>query len=198
MKPIWVPATPVTATVSIAASPFSALKSMTRSELAESRAIPAAERRLQIPNFVEIFRWEAIQPLLPIKLPTPGEPFAWAGRLCRSHYQWLIPDDIHSSAEVLRLDEFDLLLRLFDFTPWRPYFASRFRSQFGPPSFDPLSLGLGIFLAHYQKWDWERLTHELRSQARGQDYCHRLGFESADLPVPSTFRMAFAQTPLDW
>jgi hypothetical protein len=38
------------------------------------------------------------------------------------------------------------MLRLFDFTPWRPYFAERFRSQYGPPPFDPLSLGLGMFL----------------------------------------------------
>jgi hypothetical protein len=143
MKPIWIPAIPLSAVVTLAASTFSELKSLTRSELAESRAIPAAERRLQIPNFVEIFRWETIRPLLPLKLPTPGEPSAWTGRLCRSHYQWPIPDDIHSSAEVLRLDEFDLLLRLFDFAPWRPYFASRFRSQLGPPPFDPLSLGLG-------------------------------------------------------
>ena len=198
MKPIWVPAMPVTATVTIAASPFGELKNMTRSELTESRTIPAAERRLQIPNFVEIFRWEAIHPLLPLKLPTPGEPSAWTGRLCRSHYQWLEPNDIHSSAEVLCLDEFDLLLRLFNFTPWRPYFASRFRSQLGPPPFDPLSLGLGIFLAHYQSWDWARLAHELHSPTRGEDYCHRLGFDPADLPVSSTFRMAFSQTPLDW
>jgi hypothetical protein len=74
MKPIWIPASPLTAVVTIAASPFSELKNMTRSELAESRAISAAERRLQIPNFVEVFRWEAIHPLLPLKLPTPGEP----------------------------------------------------------------------------------------------------------------------------
>jgi hypothetical protein len=198
MNPFWVPASPVSATVAIATSPFKNLKSPTRSELAESRAIPAAERRLRIPNFVELFRWEALCPLLPLKLPTPGEPCAWAGRLCRSHYRWLAPSDIHSSAEVLRLDEFDLLLRLFDFASWRPYFACRFRSQFGPPPFDPLSLGLGIFLAYYQKWDWERLTHELGSHARGQDYCRRLGFDPQDLPAPSTFRMAFAQTQPDW
>ena len=59
---------------------------------------------------------------------------------------------------MLRLDEFDLLLRLFDFSPWRPYLAQHFHSQYGPPPFDPLSLGLGILLAHYQSWDWVRLV----------------------------------------
>jgi hypothetical protein len=198
MSHVWVPATPVTATVTLAASPFAELKPLARSELAESRSIPAAERRLQIPNFVELFRWESIRSLLPLKLPTPGEPPAWVGRLCRSQYQWLTPGNLRSSAEILYLDEFDLLLRLIDFSPWRPYFANRFNSQFGPPPFDPLSLGLGMFLAHYQTWDWERLTHELGSPARGQDYCRRLGFDPADLPVSSTFRMAFTQTEPDW
>jgi hypothetical protein len=197
MKSIRVPATPVTASITRFNTPFSHLKTLTRSELAENRSIPASERRLQLPNFVDLFRWEAIQPLLPIKLPTPGEPNVWPGRWCRSHYQWLVPD-IYSSTDVLGLDEFDLLLRLFDFTPWRPYFASRFHSQFGPPPFDPLSLGLGIFLAHYQKWDWSRLIHELASPTRGLDYCTRLGFDPDDLPAPSTFRSAFTQTPTDW
>jgi hypothetical protein len=57
---------------------------------------------------------------------------------------------------------------------------------------------LGIFLAHYQKWDWERLARELRSPSRGQDYCRRLGFDTADLPIASTFRMAYAETRVDW
>jgi len=108
------------------------------------------------------------------------------------------------------LDEFDLMLRLFDFSPWRPYFAQRFRSQLGPPPFDPLSLGLGIFLAHHQKWDWARLARELRSPARGLDYSRRLGFDPSNLPVESTFRtpalqqtqcgasVAFTETNTDW
>jgi hypothetical protein len=57
---------------------------------------------------------------------------------------------------------------------------------------------LSMFLAHYQSWDWERLVQELRSPARGRDYCVRLGFDPSDLPVASTFRMAFGQTELGW
>jgi len=194
MNTRWVPAQPVTTAIHVPNSPFEQLQRQTRAGLSAGRALLAAERRLQLPNFVELFRWEAIRPLLPLKLPTPGEPSPWTGRLCRSHYQWLEGNDV----SVLDLDEFDLMLRLFDFSPWRPYFAERFRSQYGPPPFDPLSLGLGMFLAHYQSWDWARLVGELRSPLRGQDYCRRLGFDSTDLPSPSTFRMAFALTPLDW
>jgi len=193
MNTRWVPAQPLSKQISIPDSPFQQLQRQTRAQLSTGRILPAAERRLQLPNFVELFRWEAICPLLPLKLPTPGEPSPWAGRLCRSHYQWVAGDDV----SILDLDEFDLLLRLFDFSPWRPYFAERFRSQYGPPPFDPLSLGLGMFLAHYQSWDWARLVGELRSPVRGGDYCLRLGFDPADLPSPSTFRMAFALTPLE-
>ena len=142
---------------------------MSRAQLAASRCLPATERRLQLPYFVETFGWENIRPHLPLPLSTPSEAPAWSGRVCRSYYQWLGIEDLASTAELLRLDEFDLVLRLFDFSAWRPYLAQRFRSQYGPPPFDPLSLGLGMFLAHYQTWDWERLVQELRSPTRGQE-----------------------------
>jgi hypothetical protein len=198
MNPRLVPATPVIPAVVVSDSPFTRLQRFSRSELAETRELAAAKRRLLIPNFVELFRWEAIRPLLPLKLPTPGSPPAWNGRLCRSFYQWLPPAELHSCVDLEGLDEFDLLLRLFDFSPWRPYFAQRFHSQFGPPPFDPLSLGLSVYLTVYQGWGWKRLHQELISNDRGQAYCHRLGFSPADIPTASTFRMALNLTQSDW
>jgi hypothetical protein len=198
MNTLLVPATPVIASITVPDSPFQRLLSFTRTELFETRHLPAAERRLLIPNFVELFCWEAIRPLLPLKLPTPGNPPPWPGRVCRSFYRWLPPDHLSSSAVLTGLDEFDLILRLFDFSAWRPYFAQRFKSHFGPPPFDPLSLGLGMCLAIHHAWDWDQLTQELGSQERGQGYCHRLGFDPLDLPAASTFRMALNHTQLDW
>jgi hypothetical protein len=191
MKSTWLPPTPSLGSVIATDSPFEGLSNPTRRELAAGRGIPASERRLALPNFVEIFHWERLRPHLPIKPPTPGNPPGWAGRLCRSHYQWLAPDPQET---ITGLDDFDLALRLFDFSAWRPYLAQRLHSQYGPPPFDPLSLGLAIFLAFHQKWDWERLASELRSPSRGLDYCTRLGFSPSDVPVASTFRMAFNQT----
>ena len=198
MNTLLVPATPIAASIAVPDSPFQRLSSFTRSELAGTRDLPAAQRRLLIPNFVELFRWEAIRPLLPLKLPTPGNPPAWNRRLCRSFYQWLPPEDLQTSTDLVGLDEFDLVLRLFDFSPWRPYFGQRFKSQFGPPPFDPLSLGLGMFLAVYQHWDWQRLNQELNSTERGLGYCRRLGFDPSNLPSASTFRMGLNHTQLDW
>lgn len=198
MTTMWIPAAPIVSAVEMPDSPFHTLVSFSRAELSATRSLPAAERRLRLSNFVELFCWEAIRPLLPLQLPTPGNPPPWDGRACRSFYRWQPSDGLDTRADLLALDEFDLVLRLFDFSPWRPYFARRFKSQFGPPPFDPLSLGLGMFLAVYQGWDWERLAGELRSPERGRGYCRRLGFDPADLPSPSTFRMALADTHLDW
>jgi hypothetical protein len=195
---IWIPAVPVIPAVEMPDSPFHTLISFSRAELAATRSLPAAERRLMIPNFVELFCWEAMRPRLPLRLPTPGNPPPWAGRTCRSCYRWQPSNDLLTNADLLGLDEFDLMLRLFDFSSWRPYFAQRFKSQFGPPPFDPLSLGLAWLLAVYQGWDWERLVQELHSPERGRGYCLRLGFDPSDVPSPSTFRMALANTHLDW
>jgi len=206
MNTIWIPAMPIVSAVEVPDSPFQTLASLSRTELAEARDIPAAERRLLIPNIVELFRWETIRPLLPLRLPTPGHPPPWAGRACRSFYQWQPSDDLACSADpsassgqaLIGWDEFDLALRLFDFSPWRPYFAQRFKSHLGPPPFDPLSLGLAAHLAVYQGWEWERLVQELGSPERGQGYCLRLGFDPADLPGASTLRMAMSNTRLEW
>jgi len=195
MNPIWIPAALSQGSVGIVASPFQGLSHPTRAELAAGREIPASERRLALPNFVELFQWETLRPHLPLKLPTPGHPPDWKGRWCRSYYQWVAPTQ---GETLLGLDDFDLMLRLFDFSAWRPYFAQRFHSHYGPPPFDPLGLGLGLFLAHHQTWTWTRLARELRSPARGPDYCTRLGFDLSDLPVASTFRMAFNETTPDW
>lgn len=143
MNTFWIPAMPKQTVVEPAHTPFGSLSLPSRAELRAGRSQPAAERRLHLPHFVETFRWENLRPHLPLQLPTPGEAPRWYGRVCRSYYRWLGIDDLAASADVLRLDEFDLALRLFDFSAWRPYLAQRFRSQLGPPPFDPLSLGLG-------------------------------------------------------
>jgi hypothetical protein len=198
MNRVLLPAAPPLPWITMPDSPFHQLESPTRSTLTENRSIPAAARRLLLPNFVKLFRFEAIRPLLPFQLPTPGDPPPWQGRACRSYYQWLPPDHLHSSADLIGMDPFDLCLNMIDFSPWRPYFGARFKSHFGPPPFDPLSLGLAMFLARYRKWDWSALANELCHPTRGQDYRRALGFHENDLPCASTFRMACHNTPENW
>jgi hypothetical protein len=190
-------------------SPFQRLVGLTRGLLRDTRDIPAAERRLLTPYFIETFCWDAMRPLLPLRLVVaPTQPATesdqppvvpiWQPRRCRSCYQWLPPDDIHSAQDLLGLDDFDLILRLYDFSAWRPILGQRFRSQMGPPPFDPVSLGLAWWLALWQGWAWPKLMTELHSSERGQGYLRRLGFQPDDLPAESTLRTALDDTPPAW
>lgn len=93
MKSIWIPGTPGKSCIEIEDHPFEKLPRQTRAQLHEGRAQPAAERRLELPGFVETFCWEGMRSLLPLQLPAPGEAPNWTGRVCRSHYQWLKDTD---------------------------------------------------------------------------------------------------------
>lgn len=214
MTSLWVPAPTPAQTLTephVPDSPFHQLLGLTRQQLRDTRDLPAAERRLLLPNFVETCCWQTVRPLLPLRLvvpPTqpacaaavPAVPPVWQPRYCRSHYVWLPPEP--GLTNDLRtwqgLDDFDLILRLFDFSAWRPILGQRFSSQFGPPPFDPVSLGLAWLLALWRGWNWPQLVTELHSQERGQGYVRRLGFRPDDLPSVSTFRMALQATSLAW
>jgi hypothetical protein len=110
----------------------------------------------------------------------------------------LPPEETLTAADLQGLDDFDLVLRLFDFSAWRPILAQRFRSHLGPPPFDPVTIGLAALLARYKGWSWATLLTELHSSERGTGYCSRLGFIPNDLPCESTFRMAIHDTNEMW
>lgn len=195
---IRIPAQRYSPPLNALSSPFHTLTSLSRAELESTRDISAAERRLLTPHFVDVFRWEAVHQLLPLQLEFPPNAPLWSARMCRSHYTWLPPDDIQSAVDLARLDDFDLVLRLFDFTPWRGILGQRFSSNYGPPPFDPVSMGLAWLLARWRNWTWPQLLIELHSAERGPGYCRRLGFDPDDIPAESTFRVALSNTSPLW
>jgi hypothetical protein len=67
-------------------SPFHHLTSLSRADLAATRGLPAAERRLLTDRFVSTFQWETIRPLLPLQLELPPGVPPWRARVCRSQY----------------------------------------------------------------------------------------------------------------
>ena len=178
--------------------PFVHRPGLSRSALRASRCVPAAERRLLTTHFQASFTWTAIRPLLPLPFSVPVGVSTPPPRRYRSAYSWLPAEEHLTAEELAGLDDFDLILRLFDFSAWRPILAQRFRSQFGPPAFDPVSIGLGLLLARWRNWSWPTLRRELRSAERGQGYCRRLGFDPHDLPAESTWRTALAHTDEKW
>jgi len=198
MSVILIPTMEDTVPLSVPESPFHRLTTLPRSELVSTRDVPAAERRLLTEHFVSTFQWETIRLLLPLRLETVPDVRPWRSRICRSHYRWLPPDDIRSADDLAGMDNFDLLIRLFDFSSWRPILGQRFSSNLGPPPFDPVSIGLAWLLARWRNWTWPRLVTELHSRERGLGYCLRLGFDSNDIPVESTFRMALGNTKEPW
>jgi hypothetical protein len=179
-------------------SPFHSLVGLSRAQMVDTRDVPAAQRRLLTEHFVSTCQWDSVRPQLPFRLPVPAEVSAWQPRRCRSYYVWRPADDMHCAADLVGLDDFDLVLRLFDFTAWRAILGQRFRSQFGPPPFDPVSLGLAGLLARWRNWSWPQLVTELASPERGQGYCQRLGFDPNDLPAASTLRSALDDTEDVW
>ncbi len=179
-------------------SPFHRLSGLSRSDLAATRNIPAAERRLLLDGFVDAFQWQNIHHVLPLQLVVPAAVHPWRARVCRSHYVWLPPDEIQSADDLIGLDAFDLVIRIFDFSPWRPILAQRFASHFGPPTFDPVSMGLAWLLVRWRNWTWSTLVTELYSPERGLGYCRRLGIDPNDIPAESTFREAIRLTKEDW
>ena len=192
---VWIPASAPYAPLTVAESLVPALQPLSAKAWEGLRVVEAAERRLYIPGFVATFQWEVFQQPLPLQMaPLPDVP-PWPGRRCRSYYQWLSPESTLSQAQWQGLDDFDMLLRIFDFSAWRPLFAQRFHSHLGPPPFDPVSIGLGIMLAREKGWGWAELARELRSEERGQGYCRRFGFRVDDLPSESTFRDATTALP---
>jgi hypothetical protein len=178
--------------------PFHALPTLSRAELADTRDLAAADRRRLSQQFVQSFTWESVRPLLPFRLELPPSVPVWRARTCRSHYVWLPPEDLSSPDAWQGLDNFDVVVRLFDFSPWRPILGRRFSSNLGPPPFDPVSLGLAWLMARWRTWEWPTLITELHSPERGRGYCRRLGFDPDDLPAESTFRCALNNTPSDW
>jgi len=193
-----IPAMELPDPLSVPDSPFHRLTTLPRSRLVETRDVLAADRRQLTKHFTATFEWAAIRPLLPLRLDTPPDVRPWRRRLCRSHYAWRPPDDIRSIDDWEGLDDFDLVLRLFDFSPWRPILGQRFSSNIGPPPFDPVSIGLAWLLVRWRNWTWSDLLTELHSRERGLGYCQCLGFSPDDLPAESTFRMALTNTEGAW
>ena len=198
MKLTLIPTMERPAPLALPDSPFHALPTLSRTALADTRDLAAADRRRLSQQFVQSFTWETVRSLLPFRLDLPTTAPLWRARTCRSHYVWLPPEDLASPEMWQGLDNFDLVLRLFDFSPWRPILGRRFSSNLGPPPFDPVSLGLAWLMARWRAWEWPTLITELHSPERGRGYCLRLGFDPEDIPAESTFRCALGDTPPEW
>lgn len=151
--------------------------------------LTAVEARAQDELFVSQCSLEGLQERLPLLWPTPPDTLPSPKKDYRSHYVYLGWEDLRDPAAWEHLSDFDLLLRLVDFSPLRSVLAQRlgWLSARGWMPFDPVS----IFLL--QGWQitngWNRAeTLRRLHNPRYADYAQRFGFEDGVFPTEGGLR----------
>ncbi|MEE8306934.1 MAG: hypothetical protein V3R81_06685 [Gammaproteobacteria bacterium] len=148
----------------------------------------AAQARTQDANFVNQCSLAGLQARLPLHWPLPPETPPSPKKQYRSQYRYLGWDDLLEPARWDYLSDFDLLLRLVDFSGLRPTLAQRlgWQTAKGQIPFDPLS----FFLLHgwqtTNNWSRAQTLNNLRDP-RYADYRHRFGFDHS-LPTEGGLR----------
>jgi hypothetical protein len=149
----------------------------------------AVRARTQDQTFITQCSWTGLQERLPLQWPTPPDTPPSPKHAYRSHYVYRGWADLQDPAAWEHLSDFDLALRLVDFTGLRPVLAQRlgWTAARGWCPFDPLSLFL---LAGWQltnRWPRTQALQHLR-QPRYADYAQRLGFAAGVYPTEGGMR----------
>lgn len=151
--------------------------------------LSAVEARAQDSDFVVQCSLWGLQAQLPLRWPTPSDLPLSPKRRYRSQYVYLGWQDLQDPAAWDELSDFDLVLRLVDFSGLRAVLAQRlgWTSARGQIPFDPVS----IFLLH--GWQitngWSR-AETLNNLAKGRnaDYAQRFGFTAGVFPTEGGLR----------
>ena len=149
----------------------------------------AIQTRAQDPTFVAQCSLAALQERLPLCWPTPSGTPPSPKRTYRSHYVYLGGEDLQDPATWDYLSDFDLVLRLVDFTGLRPVLAQRlgWTSARGWCPFDPVSIFLLLGWQLTQGWNRAQVLRNLR-QARYADYAPLFGFADPVYPTEGGLR----------
>jgi hypothetical protein len=82
---VWIPASAPYTPFEVTVRPLAGLGRLSLQEWDTLQVLTAAERRLYVPGFVDVFRWEAFRAHLPLQVaPLPDVP-SWPRRRCRSY-----------------------------------------------------------------------------------------------------------------
>ena len=162
----------------------------------------AATTRAQDALFISQCSLAGLQAKLPLLWPTPPDTLPSPKRAYNSHYTYHGWQDLLNPTAWQHLSDFDLCLRLIDFSGLRPVLAQRlgWTSARGHTPFDPVSL----FLLHgwqiTNRWNRTETLRNLRNP-RYSDYAQRFGFEKGIFPTEGGLRYvlttlgAHAQAP---
>jgi hypothetical protein len=147
------------------------------------------EARAQDVDFVAQCSFEGLRDRLPLIWPVPDDVPSSPKRSYRSHYVYRSWQDLEDTAKWQHLSEFDLLLRLIDFSPLRDVLAQRlgWTSARGHVPFDPLSIFLLIGWRIVNRWSRSKLLKNLHDP-RYADYATLFGFADGDFPTEGGLR----------
>jgi hypothetical protein len=149
----------------------------------------AIQTRAQDQTFVAQCSWPRLQERLALRWPTPPGTPPSPKRTYRSHYVYPGWADLQDPATWDQLSDFDLVLRLVDFSGLRPVLAQRlgWTSARGWRPFDPVSIFLLLGWQITNGWNRAQTLRHLR-QPRYADYAQLFGFAEAVYPTEGGLR----------
>ena len=147
------------------------------------------ETRAQDAAFVQACGLSALQVRLPLRWPRPPETPASPKKSYRSGYDYLGWADLADPAHWENYTDFDLLLRLVDFSPLREVLAAQlgWTSAQGRVPFDPISLCLLTLWQIVNGWSRAETLRNLK-KAQFQDYARLFGFREGIFPSEGGLR----------
>ncbi len=147
------------------------------------------QTRAQDESFVRQCAFHALHPSLPLRWPAPPDIPDSPKRRYRSHYRYLGCDDLDDLANWEHLSFWDLVVRLLDFAPLRPWLAWRlgWTSARGQVPFDPVSTFLLVSWQLVQGWSRAQVLRNLR-HPRYADIAQRMGFHPGHWPTEGGVR----------
>ena len=147
------------------------------------------EARARDVAFVTQCSLEGLRDQLPLLWPIPDDVPPAPKRSYRSHYLYHGGEDLKDPANWEHLSEFDLLLRLIDFSPLRDVLAQRlgWTSAKGHVPFDPVSIFLLIGWRIVNHWNRSDLLENLKKPDFAH-YARRFGFEDGVFPTEGGLR----------
>lgn len=152
-------------------------------------SLSPAQTRAQDESFVRQCAFHALRPNLPLRWPTPPNTPDSPKRRYRSHYRYLGCDDLDDLAHWEHLSFWDLVVRLVDLTPLRPWLAWRlgWTSARGQVPFDPVSMFLLVSWQLVHGWSRAQALRHLRDP-RYADVAQRMGFHPGHWPTEGGVR----------
>ena len=137
--------------------------------------------------FVSQCSLASLQPRLPLAWPVPPETPPSPKKSYRSSYVYPFQAEVADLAQVLAwkdASDFDLVLRLVDFSRLRPVLAHLlgWQSGRGWQPFDPVSLFLLVIWQIANRWTRSQALRNL-ADSRYADYARCFGFENRVYPA---------------